>query len=387
MSTCTSAILASRQSPQAAATVTFLATRQSPRPLPTFLGDSPRRTGQRSDVGAIAGPASERGALIPPQAGRRAQFSTVPLHEGARYLADLDHRGMKKPDLPAELVPAFTLAEGREAGLDESKIRSRRFRTPFHGTRAVRDLSDFARLQLLMRAVPPHAFASGRTAGVVHGVPLPSDVQRDAFGRPTIAVPHPRNRIRGRGVLGKSLRISTADIVVRRGIRVTSPSRTWLDLSAELDLPALVAVTDFLISRRRRRCTKEALVAEHAASPRAPGARNRRLALELCSDSSESPRESEVRCVLEMAGLPRPDCNVNIYDGARFVARVDIIYREQRLVVEYYGDYHRDPDQWSRDEMRRAELESLGYRVTVVTRRDFDDLKTLAARIGRLLAA
>ncbi|GAA5206821.1 hypothetical protein GCM10025774_09420 [Microbacterium kyungheense] len=158
-----------------------------------------------------------------------------------------------------------------------------------------------------------------------------------------------------------------------------------MDLSAELDLRALVAVTDHLIARRRRHCTKDELAAAHAASPRAPGADGRRRALELCSDASESPRESELRCALELAGLARPECNIEIYDGTRFIARVDIIYRKQRLVVEYYGDYHRDPDQWSRDEMRRAELESLGYRVTVVTRRDFDDLDALAARIRRLL--
>lgn len=63
-----------------------------------------------------------------------------------------------------------------------------------------------------------------------------------------------------------------------------------------------------------------------------------------------------------------------------------MLYRAQKLIIEYYGDYHRDPDQWSRDEMRRAELESLGYRFTVVTRRDFDDLPALTARIRRLLS-
>jgi hypothetical protein len=217
-------------------------------------------------------------------------------------------------------------------------------------------------------------------------MPLPAAIQRDAFGRPTMAVSHPRNRIRGRGVRGRSLRIAQSELVMRRDIRVTTAARTWLDLSAELDLPALVAVTDYLIARRRRQCTRDELAAVHAASPRAPGTRNRRRALELCTEDSESPRESELRCVLELAGLPRPTCNVEIYDGPRFVARVDLLYPEQRLVVEYYGDYHRDADQWSRDEMRRAEIESLGYRVTVVTRRDFDDLVGLAARIQRLLA-
>ena len=294
---------------------------------------------------------------------------------------------MSPPRLPAHLVPAFTLKEGRDAGLDEKQLRSRALGRPFHGARSVRAVDGFARLELLMRTVPKHAFACGPTAGVVWGVPLPAAVQRDAFGRPTIAVPHPRNRLRGRGIRGRSLKLDPDHLVTRRGMRLTSAARTWLDLSADLDLPALVAVADHLISRRRRHCTVEDLAAVHADALHAPGAENRRRALAMCTDASESPRESELRCALELAGLPRPDCNVNIYDGARFVARVDIIYRAEKLVVEYYGDHHRDPDQWSRDEMRRAELESLGYRVTVVTRRDFDDLNALATRIRRLLAA
>lgn len=76
-----------------------------------------------------------------------------------------------------------------------------------------------------------------------------------------------------------------------------------------------------------------------------------------------------------------------IRDGWRFVARVDLLYRDARLVLEYDGDYHRDSSQWSRDQSRRAELESLGYRVTVVTARDFDDPGALVRRIRRLLSA
>jgi hypothetical protein len=294
---------------------------------------------------------------------------------------------MRDLQLPPHLLPGFIVREALEAGVAASQLSARSLLHPFHGARTTRELSPMARLELLMRALPSHAFACGPTAGVVLGVPLPAALHDDAFGRPTIGVSYPSNRIRGRQVRGRSLKIADDEVLTRRRIRVTRPSRTWRDLSAELDLPAFVAVTDFLIARDRRRCTIDQLTAEHTRAPRSPGAGVRRRALELCSERSESPRESELRCVLELAGLPRPECNVEIYDGTRFVARVDMLYRAQKLIIEYYGDYHRDPDQWSRDEMRRAELESLGYRVTVVTRRDFDDLPALAARIHRLLSA
>ncbi|WP_076677230.1 MULTISPECIES: hypothetical protein [unclassified Microbacterium] len=73
--------------------------------------------------------------------------------------------------------------------------------------------------------------------------------------------------------------------------------------------------------------------------------------------------------------------------GPHSSARVDLLYRFARQIIEYDGDHHRDPDQWSRDRVRRAELEPLGYRTTIVTRRDFDDPTMLSARIRRLLAA
>ncbi len=288
--------------------------------------------------------------------------------------------------LPHTLGRGFTVQEALAAGVSSSRLRTQELERPFHGGRSTGHLTGFDRLQLLMRLLPEHVFACGTTAAVVFGIPLPAAIERDAFGIPMIAMPYPRNRVRRAGTRGRSVRVEERELVRRRGIEVTNAVRTWRDLSPLLDVPAMVAATDFLIARRRRLATIEELTAEHEKTERLPGARNRRLALELCSTHAESPRESELRCMLVLAGLPMPECNVEIFDGARFVARVDIIYRAQKLVVEYYGDHHRDPDQWSRDEMRRAELESLGYRVTVVTRRDFDDLPALAARVRRLLA-
>jgi len=108
-------------------------------------------------------------------------------------------------------------------------------------------------------------------------------------------------------------------------------------------------------------------------------------ALELGDARSESPKESELRVLLHEARLPRPELNVNIYDGARFIARVDMLIHGAMLVIEYQGDYHRDPGQWRRDERRRAELEALGYHVTYVTQADLDDPDPLIERIQRLV--
>ncbi|MDI9890882.1 DUF559 domain-containing protein [Rhodococcus sp. IEGM 1404] len=144
-------------------------------------------------------------------------------------------------------------------------------------------------------------------------------------------------------------------------------------------------MTDHLLARRNPLCTREDLERMHRRLLGGRGSKVRRLALDLAVDGSESPKESELRVLLVMAGLPTPECNIEIFHGHRFVARVDLLYRDARLVIEYDGDYHRDPRQWSRDQSRRAELESLGYRVTTVTARDFDAPEVLLMRIRRLL--
>lgn len=153
-----------------------------------------------------------------------------------------------------------------------------------------------------------------------------------------------------------------------------------------LTVPRLTAVSDVLIARRMPLATRDQLETAHRRFLGGRGSKNRRLAIDLADDGAESPRESELRVLLVMAGLPAPECNVEIYEGPRFVARVDLFYRHKRTIVEYDGDHHRDPQQWSKDQRRRADLESLGYRYTTVTARDFDDPEALVARIRRVLA-
>ncbi|MFK0403564.1 endonuclease domain-containing protein [Microbacterium sp. NPDC090225] len=218
------------------------------------------------------------------------------------------------------------------------------------------------------------------------GLPLPMTEEADAWARPRIGVARAETRIRRVGVSGHRLETEEDDVLVVDGIRVLAPARMWVDVSRVLSLSHLLAFTDAVISRRHPIATLDELLAVHHRFRGGRGARSRERALELADDRAESPRESMVRLILIEAGLPTPQCNVEIRDGHRFVARVDMFYPEARLIIEYDGDHHRDPDQWSRDQIRRAELEALGYRYVSVTRRDFDDPVALVRRVRRLLA-
>ncbi|MET0725006.1 MAG: hypothetical protein ABWY36_01555 [Leifsonia sp.] len=110
-------------------------------------------------------------------------------------------------------------------------------------------------------------------------------------------------------------------------------------------------------------------------------------ALQLLDDHSESPKESETRAIIVLAGLPRPRANVEIHapDG-RFIARVDLLFEDYAEVLEYHGDQHRtDRRQWRRDRTREADLESVGYHVTEVTDDDLHPPDAMLDRLRRIL--
>lgn len=293
---------------------------------------------------------------------------------------------MRRAPLPAALPVGFLTETARELGVTAGRLRARDLARPLHGARAREPLNHLDLLRLIRERVPPHAFFCGPTAAAAHRMPLPGPLRDAAAARPHVAVALPANRVRRPEVVGRALAVEPDDIVEVDGIRLTTVERTWVDLGASLSLGALVAAGDALIARGGPRTTVDALELAHERAGRSRGAVRRAEALPLLDDGAESPRESELRVLLIRAGLPRPETNVVIRDGWRFVARVDLLYRDARLVLEYDGDYHRDLSQRSRDQSRRAELESLGYRVTVVTARDFDDPGALVRRIRRLLS-
>ncbi|CAH0155066.1 hypothetical protein SRABI76_00890 [Microbacterium oxydans] len=271
--------------------------------------------------------------------------------------------------------------------MSTKRLRAKDLSSPFHGTRTSGTLTDVERLQLLLDAIPGHAFACGVTAAALWGLPLSRIVEADAWARPSIGVPRHATRVRRADVFGHRLAIEDDDVQFVRGMPCLSPARTWIDVSRTLPISGLLAVTDALISRRRPLATIVELEKMQQRYSGGRGALARERALQLADDRAESPRESMVRLILIDAGLAAPECNVEIWDEHRFVARVDMLYRDRKLIIEYDGDHHRDPDRWSRDQMRRAELEALGYRYTTVTRRDFDDPDALVRRIRRMLAS
>jgi len=110
-----------------------------------------------------------------------------------------------------------------------------------------------------------------------------------------------------------------------------------------------------------------------------------RTALSLADPRAESPRETALRLLLVAAGLPRPESQVEVRDGVRFVARLDLAWPQARVAIEYDGAHHRGFLQHSRDLERHNALRALGWIVIQVDARLMSQPDRLVALVHRAL--
>jgi very-short-patch-repair endonuclease len=105
------------------------------------------------------------------------------------------------------------------------------------------------------------------------------------------------------------------------------------------------------------------------------GIRVARAAAERARPRVASPMETRLRLLLVDGGLPEPEVNVELRGRAgERLAEVDLLYREERLVIEYEGDGHRTSSTTFRNDLereRRLRANEYEYvRVTVEAMRD-----------------
>jgi hypothetical protein len=280
----------------------------------------------------------------------------------------------------------FLFGEAAEAGLGRSRLDGADLARPFWGVRTVAGAPTLESLcHALQLRLPPHAFFSHATAAQILGLPVPLRLQST---RPLhVAVVAPTRAVAIRGVIGHRLLIAKNDVGALGALRLTGPVRTWLDLAAQLTLLELVAVGDFLVCWRHPFATVAHVTHAAAAYPGRRGSALIRTALPLLRTRSESPRESMLRVIIVLAGLPEPECNVEIFDPhGLFLARGDLVYRRYKLLLEYQGDYHRtDKHQWRRDIARLSTVEDYDWKVLQYTDDDLKVPDELVARLERRL--
>ena len=160
------------------------------------------------------------------------------------------------------------------------------------------------------------------------------------------------------------------------------PEHCWMVAALELNLLDLVVAGDWLL---RLKLTTPGALAAYVAGSSSRGSAAARPALSLVRQRVDSPRETQLRLCLVLAGLPEPDCNPTIR-GVRRSGRVDLLYVEFRVIVEYEGDQHRtDSKQWHKDIDRGEDFGAAGYLTVRVTKEHARHPRTVVRRVYEAL--
>ena len=153
------------------------------------------------------------------------------------------------------------------------------------------------------------------------------------------------------------------DVVLRHGLRVTTPARTLLDLAASTPMKDLERLTEE--AQVQRLASPAELLAVIERGAHRPGVRQLRTIVDFLDEPLFTRSEAERRLVAlcRSAQLPLPRTNVH-----RAGWEVDAVWDAQRLIVEVDGrKFHSTPTKFERDRRKDADLMLAGFRVLRIT--------------------
>lgn len=290
--------------------------------------------------------------------------------------------GRRPAPLPAELAGrAFAYSEALEHGVSAERLRGKcfvRLHRQIYADNSV-DVLDEDVARAWMRVLPPDAALYGRTAAEWYGMPVLPSAEFQIIV-PAGTVP------RRRPGLEPHEGLRDEDVTDVRGIRITTPERTWLDLAATLSDADLLAVGDAMVGRGLT--TPERLIEVSVKERRRRQiVRARRLA-RLVRCGVDSPPESWVRLALVDAGLPMPTVNPDVTDeSGQWIGRPDLANEELRVAIQYEGDVHRtNAKRWRADISRDEVMRQHGWEVVRVTADDLRRPWRLVVRVRSALA-
>jgi len=204
---------------------------------------------------------------------------------------------------------------------------------------------------------------SGATAAALHRL--------DGFGPPVAIEVLTTRVLRSRPSLNVHHTPFWLDVdrAIVAGIPTTSAERTLIELARSTTEERMeIAIEDAL---RRRLTTPDAVVRRLADLPanQAGGARlTRVLELRGAAAPTDSALEVKVIRLLREQGYPPPIRQKVLDDNGRFVGRVDLVFPEQRLIIEVDSfRFHTGRRPWDRDRERRNALTALGWLVIHAT--------------------
>lgn len=287
---------------------------------------------------------------------------------------------------PGSAPDVFLVSAMGGAGLSRNQARGRAFVSPSAGVRQRRETvgDPISDARAALAACGPDAVATDLAAARIWGLPLPRTLPVD---QSVISVAnHPGgSRTQRRGTRGRRLKLPPFHVTQVDGVTVTTPVRTWLDCAPWLRRSDLVAMGDAILHRRLG--TPEEFQHLLTWGYRRRGMAAVRAAVPILDGGAESPAESWVRVLFVDGDLPAPRCNVDIMHGDQWIARVDMVWVDERVIVEYDGAVHLDEGQRRRDAERLNALQAAGWRVIVLTADDLRRPRQTVALVRDALAA
>jgi very-short-patch-repair endonuclease/predicted transcriptional regulator of viral defense system len=263
------------------------------------------------------------------------------------------------------------LALGLTVAAIDHRVRAGQLRRMHHGVYAVGHrvlTADGRRLAAVL--------AAGAGAVLSHGSAAAAwELRPPSSGLIHITVPGHAGRERRVGLkVHRSVTLRPGDVTHHRGIPITTPARTIIDLSRTLkgrplehvvDLADQRGLIDFADLRRANSASLQAVLQRYTAAPTRSELEERFLAL--CDDH----------------GLPRPETNKRI-EGIE----VDFVWRDARLIVEVDGyRYHRSPSAFEADRERDVTLTAANWVVLRFTWRQITRRRGwVATAVGGRLA-
>ncbi len=287
-------------------------------------------------------------------------------------------------DVPIKVPAAlrtgpFKSADAHRVGVTRGQLRGASYRRLGAGVYHWAGLKESPQLMLtgVARRLPSGAAFSGLTAAWLHGL--------DVAAIPIeVTIPEPLGSGRRAGAAVCRAALAPDEIVLRRRLPTTSALRTTVDLGGRGPLIEGVVAADLLLHAGL--VSMEELRDYVADHPGTKGIARFRRALDLAEPDAESAMETRLRMLLVRARLPRPEVQVSIHDDrGHFLGRPDLLYRRQRLAIEYDGGTHRD--RMVEDNRRQNGLVGAGFRLLRFTAADvYGAPDTVAMQVRHALA-
>jgi putative AbiEi antitoxin of type IV toxin-antitoxin system/uncharacterized protein DUF559 len=263
--------------------------------------------------------------------------------------------------LAAEQWGVLSLDDLRSCGLSrdavESRVRNGHLHPLYRGVYAVGhpNVPLEGRFLAAVKACGPNAVLSHFSAAALYQLVR----WDDRYPEVTVADTTPRSH---RGI--RAHRTTLPDTTRHKGIPVTTPARTLIDLAATFDYRALRRTVRE--AQRNLVTIRQILETLDRLGPR-PGIGNLRKILATGHAPTRSELEDVVLDLILKAGFQRPDVNKPIrVQGRRLIP--DFRWPEQHLVIEADGaEWHDDRLTREDDAEKQALLEAHGERVIRIT--------------------